>query len=156
MDPSLPPTWFPFGIIGLTLTLLHWRKHTQYNNLCGQVTGQRAAWKNKYQVISTLTQSLQPLKENLFRHTEKEKGKPISYPGLNWLCTADQNHKHLYSIQTHSYSVIILPLVKGEKYTPQPFALTGDKLLCKLQMVNQETGFSGKYWQRPRNNVLQL
>lgn len=58
MHYSLQSIWSPFDVIGLTLTLLHWSEYRVFSNQCGQVTGRKVAWRNKYQVISTHWNSL--------------------------------------------------------------------------------------------------
>lgn len=77
---------------------------------------------------------------NLFWHTEKEKGKPISFPGLNWL----KQQAFVLHPNTLICSNYPSPCERGKNYTPPPFAVIGDKLLCKLRMINQETGSVGK------------
>lgn len=48
------------------------------------------------------------------------------------------------AIQAHLHAAIIFPLLWGK--TPHTLlpSLAADKLLCKLQMINQETGLTGK------------
>lgn len=43
----------------------------------------------------------------------------------------------------HTHYALFILVIGERNDTPPPFALIGDKLLCKLQMINQETGYSG-------------
>lgn len=48
------------------------------------------------------------------------------------------------AIQAHLHAAIIFPLLWGKTPHTLLHSLAADKLLCKLQMINQETGLTGK------------
>lgn len=122
IDPSCPPTQFPFGIADITLTLLQCIKPT----LCI--------------VEMSLSNELSVSSFTLWVCCLSQR----TCPDVERKLKTKWSTQEKYSIQSHLYAGIILQLlqIRGKLHS-LTLCSDYDKWFCKLQMINHETGFSG-------------